>query len=150
MCCGTAFFRYYTAHTSSATREHMRRFIFFISLLSFASIIYAQDSAPTSIPASTPTTKPSIKVVVCGDGKREAFEECDDGNTADGDGCSHLCFVPGGSESFRNSNPFMVPRITALVGLAGIVRYALLSGVLPREPSKGELIVGLSVSGVIF
>jgi cysteine-rich repeat protein len=28
---------------------------------------------------------------ICGDGNQEPNEECDDGNTADGDGCSSLC-----------------------------------------------------------
>ena len=27
---------------------------------------------------------------VCGDGVKDAVEECDDGNTVDGDGCSEL------------------------------------------------------------
>lgn len=31
--------------------------------------------------------------VVCGDGVRSRFEECDDGNATDGDGCSSSCFL---------------------------------------------------------
>ncbi|MEK6799202.1 MAG: EGF domain-containing protein [Planctomycetota bacterium] len=34
--------------------------------------------------------------VVCGDGVIEGGEECDDGNVADGDGCSSLCTVEAG------------------------------------------------------
>jgi cysteine-rich repeat protein len=30
---------------------------------------------------------------VCGNGKPETSEQCDDGNTVDGDGCSHLCQI---------------------------------------------------------
>jgi cysteine-rich repeat protein len=33
---------------------------------------------------------------VCGDGYLEADEECDDGNVADGDGCSATCTILGG------------------------------------------------------
>lgn len=30
---------------------------------------------------------------VCGDGKREGLEQCDDGNVNDGDGCSSICII---------------------------------------------------------
>jgi len=30
---------------------------------------------------------------LCGDGKADPFEQCDDGNTLDGDGCNALCEV---------------------------------------------------------
>mmetsp|Transcript_30036 Transcript_30036/g.33550 ORF Transcript_30036/g.33550 Transcript_30036/m.33550 type:complete len:375 (+) Transcript_30036:41-1165(+) len=30
---------------------------------------------------------------ICGDGVHEIFEECDDGNKQNGDGCSSLCFI---------------------------------------------------------
>ena len=30
---------------------------------------------------------------MCGDGMTDATEECDDGNAADGDGCSSTCFT---------------------------------------------------------
>jgi cysteine-rich repeat protein len=29
----------------------------------------------------------------CGDGKVEVYEECDDGNLKDGDGCSSICTI---------------------------------------------------------
>jgi len=32
---------------------------------------------------------------VCGNGTREALEQCDDGNTISGDGCSSACQVEG-------------------------------------------------------
>jgi cysteine-rich repeat protein len=34
-----------------------------------------------------------INCLDCGDGKRTLPEECDDGNTIDGDGCDSNCFV---------------------------------------------------------
>ncbi len=33
----------------------------------------------------------TLKVTICGDGKKELGEQCDDGNTATGDGCNDLC-----------------------------------------------------------
>lgn len=32
----------------------------------------------------------------CGDGTRNNFEDCDDGNTDSGDGCSSLCAIESG------------------------------------------------------
>jgi len=32
---------------------------------------------------------------VCGNGTLDAGEQCDDGNTADGDGCSATCQLEG-------------------------------------------------------
>ncbi|MBU1045541.1 DUF4215 domain-containing protein [Patescibacteria group bacterium] len=34
-----------------------------------------------------------VKGIVCGDGKKEGDEECDDGNTVSGDGCSSQCKI---------------------------------------------------------
>ena len=48
---------------------------------------YDQPSA-TPFPTDTPPTQP-----VCGDGNVDADEECDDGNTEDGDGCSSACEI---------------------------------------------------------
>lgn len=33
------------------------------------------------------------RISVCGNGVREGTEQCDDGNTADGDGCSRICIL---------------------------------------------------------
>jgi cysteine-rich repeat protein len=38
--------------------------------------------------------------VVCGDGRREGLEACDDGNVSDGDGCSGTCLVEAGYTCF--------------------------------------------------
>lgn len=34
-----------------------------------------------------------VVTIMCGDGKKEGSEECDDGNTVNGDGCSSTCKV---------------------------------------------------------
>ena len=45
-----------------------------------------------------PTNDPSCVVVVCGNGRVDAGEQCDDGNTAAGDCCSPSCaYEPNGS-----------------------------------------------------
>lgn len=33
---------------------------------------------------------------MCGDGLKVLYEECDDGNLMNGDGCSSLCFIEDG------------------------------------------------------
>ncbi len=38
-------------------------------------------------------TTPSVCEELCGDGVHEAFEECEDGNQVDGDGCSATCVI---------------------------------------------------------
>ncbi|CAD7955286.1 unnamed protein product, partial [Amoebophrya sp. A25] len=38
----------------------------------------------------------TCNIVTCGDGKREGTEACDDGNTADLDGCSQTCVIEPG------------------------------------------------------
>lgn len=43
-----------------------------------------------------PNPKPNPGPIVCGDGTRQGTEECDDGNTDDGDGCSSECTVENG------------------------------------------------------
>lgn len=37
-----------------------------------------------------------LKLPVCGNGLRETLEQCDDGNTISGDGCSSLCISEPG------------------------------------------------------
>jgi cysteine-rich repeat protein len=41
------------------------------------------------------TNKDTCKVT-CGDNTRDSNEECDDGNTRNGDGCSSLCLIETG------------------------------------------------------
>jgi len=38
----------------------------------------------------------SCHEVVCGDGRVEGDEECDDGNTLNDDGCNYLCHIEPG------------------------------------------------------
>lgn len=52
------------------------------------------SSSPASMPASAPVSAPVIvQAAVCGNNEREPGEACDDGNTAEGDGCSSRCEV---------------------------------------------------------
>jgi len=51
------------------------------------------SASPPSIPAQATTspTPPPPARAVCGNGAVEPGEQCDDGNTSDGDGCSSKC-----------------------------------------------------------
>ncbi len=46
------------------------------------------DSSTTLVPVIFPP-----KAAYCGNGVREGAEQCDDGNTEDGDGCSRICIL---------------------------------------------------------
>ncbi len=45
----------------------------------------------------------------CGDGKKEVAEECDDGNTKDGDGCSSKCELPPCTSVKLNGQYISIP-----------------------------------------
>ena len=55
---------------------------------------------------SSPPCKPK-----CGDGKHLSGEECDDGNTVGGDGCSALCVVEVASHYFCTTGDFNTPSL---------------------------------------
>jgi cysteine-rich repeat protein len=58
-----------------------------------------QSTCSAAYPGSTYTvakTNAKFCATVCGDGKREGMEGCDDGGTAGGDGCSASCAVESG------------------------------------------------------
>jgi cysteine-rich repeat protein len=48
---------------------------------------------PPTTPRLDPTLTPCAGLAACGDGTRDASEECDDGNTESCDGCSATCQV---------------------------------------------------------
>jgi len=48
------------------------------------------------------TLQIGLQLAVCGDGTLNAGEQCDDGNTADGDGCSSLCKLEATGETEPN------------------------------------------------
>ncbi len=48
-------------------------------------------SSTTVTPLNDSTDSSSSKKAACGDGQVEGIEECDDGNTTNGDGCSSKC-----------------------------------------------------------
>jgi cysteine-rich repeat protein len=63
-------------------------------------LVAAVDAALAGCPSvtPTPTATPDPGLANCGDGTVNGTEECDDGNTASGDGCSALCALePGGN-----------------------------------------------------
>jgi len=62
-----------------------------------ASVSMTSASSSVDPAASNNTVAVSVLAVatVCGDGIQEGFEQCDDGNTASGDGCSSTCQLEG-------------------------------------------------------
>ncbi|MEP7121610.1 MAG: DUF4215 domain-containing protein [Byssovorax sp.] len=46
-----------------------------------------------------------LQIVVCGNGTKEPGEQCDDGNTANGDGCNSLCKIEVATEIEPNNTP---------------------------------------------
>lgn len=53
--------------------------------LAYALVLEHEDNINHSSSASN--------LPVCGNGKREGLEQCDDGNTKDSDGCSSICII---------------------------------------------------------
>lgn len=51
--------------------------------------------------AKAPVVVPQI---ICGDGKKEGTEQCDDGNTNNNDGCSNACRLPVCGNGIREGN----------------------------------------------
>jgi cysteine-rich repeat protein len=49
------------------------------------------DASDSSVTSNTATV--TIAVTICGDENVDASEQCDDGNTVDGDGCGHSCKI---------------------------------------------------------
>lgn len=57
---------------------------------------------------------PQIAFAICGDGIREATEECDDANLVDGDGCSSTCLQEDGFVcETPDFTPFIAPEWTS-------------------------------------
>jgi cysteine-rich repeat protein len=73
----------------------------------------SSSTTPTATPVTTPSGTPVATAtpggVGCGNGTLDPGEECDDGNTADGDGCSSQCrseLIPGTRHRFGKRECF--------------------------------------------
>lgn len=66
--------------------------------VSVAELVRAVRAALEVCVADTPTPTVTPRGPVCGNGVAEALEECDDGNTDDGDGCSSSCDLERGGD----------------------------------------------------
>lgn len=88
----------------------------------------ANTDCPTSEYASCDLLKGQCVSAVCGDGKREGAEACDDGNTAVGDGCSSGCGVEPLFEC-AGKTPDICRRLPNGAVTASCVPSALLRGV---------------------
>ncbi len=76
-----------------------------------------------------------VVYAICGDGNPDPFEECDDGNTLNGDGCSATCKVEAGFVACSK-------RIANMVGTSGNDIIVGTDG--------GDVIAGLGGDDMIF
>lgn len=61
---------------------------------------------------------------VCGDGKPEGDEQCDDGNTVDGDGCSATCRAQDTADTFVHFAPFIAQQFAGFTESCGGLEIA--------------------------
>jgi len=87
------------------------------------------DNGVLNAPAADCT--PDCTVAACGDGWVHSTEQCDDGNTTSGDGCSAVClFEAGGVCSFDTSGDFVGTAGTVLsAGTYDYVNFMIPAGV---------------------
>lgn len=83
-----------------------------------------------------------VQTAVCGNGKAEYPELCDDGNTQGGDGCSATCTMEDGATA--SACPGMGYRLKATAAAPGSVSFA---GDTTSLSSAGGSAVGCSPSG---
>lgn len=89
-------------------------------------------SAPVTITATVAITSgPGAPLgVVCGDGKREGLEECDDGNLLSEDGCSVQCMVEVGFICGGGSHISSDSCSKSSFGVGGVVAAAVVIGAI--------------------
>ena len=73
---------------------------------------------------------PSVEAVsgTCGNGMLDKFEQCDDGNLANGDGCSSLCQIEGDNFPvvvYTSDDPPLTPVLQELPLLSTITQYGI-------------------------
>ncbi|MBO4349834.1 MAG: DUF4886 domain-containing protein, partial [Proteobacteria bacterium] len=66
---------------------------------------HTEDGWTCSKPGNSCVEDPEEIEIVCGDGSLAEGEDCDDGNTDDGDGCTSDCHVEEGWECSQPGNP---------------------------------------------
>lgn len=89
-------------HTASATFTPTPTWTATATATATVTLTPTPTATPTmtATPSATPTATPH-----CGDGVREGAEQCDDGNTADGDCCAATCVLePSGSPCADDGN----------------------------------------------
>jgi cysteine-rich repeat protein len=57
--------------------------------------VVSVKNSPASLKTYSYTVQVTTTLAVCGNGVKEPGEQCDDGNTANGDGCSASCTIEG-------------------------------------------------------
>jgi cysteine-rich repeat protein len=73
-------------------------------------------------------TAGSTPVAACGNSLTDKFEMCDDGNTANGDGCSSICQVEGDGfpvKLYTNNDPPPTPALASLPLLSQVTQHGI-------------------------
>lgn len=86
-----------------------------------------------------------VQTAVCGNGKAELPETCDDGNTNDGDGCSSTCSLD--DTSSPSTCPGMVYRLSATPSNAGTVSLAGDTSTMSNSQTASTAACGSNGSG---
>ena len=93
-----------------------------------AAVNAALDGCATQ-PTPTPTATPDPGLINCGDGVVNGSEECDDGNTLSGDGCSALCALEPGGDPCAG-----IPTVSGTDARTALVTDALVHPVTVTAP----------------
>lgn len=86
------------------------RILFSVTFLLLVIIVACQSPTDVRSPDDTRSQMSAFVVggSVCGDGIIEGDEQCDDGNTTDGDGCSTFCLVEENCYDVGNTFAFVI------------------------------------------
>eukprot|EP00960_Hanusia_phi_P050786 760421-Hanusia_phi.AAC.2 len=136
------------AVTSSSSSTPME------SSSSSTSAAVESSSSSTPLPFSTPSP------AICGDGKVEYPETCDDGNVHNFDGCSSVCTIEAGWNCSRPANAsasicnlIMVPQWTGLTLTSGATYTGMTNNLIislfsnfPFRNGSNISIIGLNVT----
>lgn len=74
----------------------LSRCCLFSTILFFVGLMNAMTLSTTYATSTTSYIKPATQTLtsqLCGNGEKEGTEQCDDGNTDNGDGCSSTCQI---------------------------------------------------------
>ncbi|EPS40831.1 hypothetical protein H072_5292 [Dactylellina haptotyla CBS 200.50] len=87
----------------------------------------------------------AVSPIGCGNGRLDPGEECDDGNTQDGDGCNSACRLESKKKSA--AGPVVGGTIAAVAGVVALGTLGFLAITKTAAGAKAAAAVGISTSG---